>query len=88
MHDHSSEIAMRNSFESLYRSQDTSTDEDLCSLIEFDSSADPEPRSLSHLNNSLQSLFSRSDCSDCGLSRRGMAEMSTVATGTDNIVHF
>lgn len=85
-HDHSSELALRSSFETLYRTNDSNTDKRICSLIEIDPSADPLPRSVSQLNASIKSLLCRGDCSDCGLSRRGIGDFSTVGTGTDDIV--
>ncbi|VDD92916.1 unnamed protein product [Enterobius vermicularis] len=84
-HDHSSELALRSSFETLYRTNDSNTDKRICSLIEIDPSADPLPRSVSQLNASIKSLLCRGDCSDCGLSRRGIGDFSTVGTGTDDI---
>uniref|UniRef100_A0A158R4R0 TPR_REGION domain-containing protein n=1 Tax=Syphacia muris TaxID=451379 RepID=A0A158R4R0_9BILA len=84
-HDHATENALRKSFECLCRSN--INNEDMRDLFEFDPSADPEPRSFSQLKASLKSLLRCNDCSDCGLSRRSINDLSTFTTDPDEGPH-
>uniref|UniRef100_A0A0N5AYK1 SCHIP-1 domain-containing protein n=1 Tax=Syphacia muris TaxID=451379 RepID=A0A0N5AYK1_9BILA len=78
-------MVLRNSLECLYRINDENINKDTCNLFELDPSADPEPHPLSQLNTSLQSLLRRSDCSDCGLSRRGIGDLSIITNDLEEV---
>lgn len=85
MGDHAGESNARGSLKDLLKSLNKWPMKDV-SGVEVDPSGDPEPRSLSEVNTSIQSLISESETSTDGLSRK-TASVST-STATEEQVRF